>query len=125
MEEWLVRLNEEEAYTFELGHREEIEEQIRMNQLSFALQLNEDGYEYLVGQESQYLAAVDQHVDKIFRTYLMTNEFDTSVDLQNIVDVETESLSDGTTNSEESSAHAIVGMTLYFSMYTVLFSLMS
>lgn len=130
MNEWVDRLNREDAYDFKIQKEEDIKKQIQGNRISFALELKEDGYQYLVGQESQFLMAVNQHVENIYRTHLRINEVneqypDNPVIQQNYVNVESRSLAGGVSGAEESSGHIIVGMTLYFSMFTTLFMMMN
>lgn len=130
MEEWLDRLNETDTFIFEIQDKETIEEQIQMSQISFALELDENNYRFIVGQDSQFLMAVNQHVEKVYRTNLRINEVnaqfpDSEVVQQDFIGIESRTLAGGVSNSQESYANVIVGMTLYFSIYTILFGLMN
>ena len=74
METWLNRLNDSDAYNFEIQTKATIEERIRMIRITFALELDGEGYGFLVGQASQFLRAVDQYVGRIYRTRLQIQE---------------------------------------------------
>lgn len=130
MEEWLERLNEIDVYQFEKSDRDAIEEGIRRNQIGFALELNSDGYRYLVGQESQVLMAVNQQVQKVYRTHLRINEVnelypENPVIERDYIEIESRSLAGVISTSEEANANTLVGMTLYFSVFTIMFSIMN
>lgn len=130
IEEWVDRLNDTEAMVFQIEDRESVEEQTKMSQISFALELYEDNYRFLVGQDSQYLSAVNQHVDKVYRTHFKLAEvndlYPNSIEeVKEFIGIETKSLSGTVTNYEESSANVITGMTLYFSIFTILFGMMN
>ncbi|WP_067837847.1 ABC transporter permease [Amphibacillus sediminis] len=126
-EPWLEQLNQSDAYQFEWHNRDEIERLIRNNQLSFALELEELNYRFLVGQNSQFLMPVNQHVENIYRTELrlaeVTEQFpDANVEHQNYIETEISALSGDSTAGQEAGIQVLVGMTLYFVMYTLLFS---
>jgi len=130
MEEWLDKLNETDAFIFEIQDRKTIEKKIQMSQITFALKLDKDNYQYLVGQDSQYIMTVNQHVEKVYRAHLMVDEVnkqfpDKEVIKKDFIRKESRSLVGVVSNSEESSANVITGMTLYFSIFTVLFGLMN
>lgn len=130
IEEWLNRLNETDAYVFEIQDRETIEKQMQMSQITFALELDEDNYQYLVGQDSQLLMAVDQHVGKVYRTHLKIDEVneqfpDRELVHKEFVGIESRSLAGVVSNSKESSATVITGVTLYFSVLTIIYGLMN
>lgn len=124
---WAERLNNTDIYYFEIQDRHTVEKQIQLSKISFALELEQTGYQFLVGQESQYLMPVNEHVMKTYRTKLqlddVTNQFpDRHVVLKDYVTVDAHSLAldtvalDGRTN-------IVIGMTLYFSIYTILYGL--
>lgn len=121
MEEFVERLNETDTIDFQIEDRERVEEEIKMSQIAFALELEEDGYSYLVGQESQFLPTVNQHVEKVYRTHFSNID----VEVKEFISLETSGLLGGVTNSQESNANVITGMTLYFCIFTVLFGMMN
>lgn len=130
LKEWIDRLNETDAFVFEIQDRATIEKQIQMSQITFALELNEDNYKYLVGQDSHFIMTVNQHVEKVYRTHLKIAEAnrqfpDNEVIQKEFIGIESRSLAGVISNSEESSANVITGMTLYFSVFTILFGLMN
>lgn len=130
MEQWVERLNETDAYKFQVQNRETIEKQIKMNQIAFALELDQAGYRFLVGSDSQSLIAVDQHVGKIYRTHLQIDAVRSQfpnhqVILRDFIEIDSQSLAGSISNREEGSFNVMVGMTLYFSTFTILFGLMN
>lgn len=130
LEERVDQLNETEGFQFEISDRETVEEQIQMGQSNFALELNQNHYRYLVGQESEFISAVNQHVEKIYHTQLrideVTEQFpDQTIELENYLEVESSSLTGIATMSDQANIQIISGMTLYFVLYTVLFSMMN
>ena len=130
MDEWIERLNETDTFQFVVEEREAIKEKIQMSQISGALELDQDNYRYLVGQESPVLMTVDQHVEKVYRTQLrmdeVTDQFpDQTVELKNYLELDSRSLAGATSNSNEAGIQVVGGMTLYFAMYTILFGMMN
>ncbi|WP_440896914.1 ABC transporter permease [Amphibacillus sp. Q70] len=130
LEEWVDQLNETEGFQFEISDQETVEQRIQMGQSNFALELNQDHYRYLVGQESEFISAVNQHVEKIYQTELRINEVteqfpDQTIELQNYLEIESRSLTGTAAMSEQADIQIIAGMTLYFALYTVLYSLMN
>lgn len=74
VEEWIDRLDETDAFKFVVEDRETVEEGIQTSKISFALELGKDNYQFLVGQDSQYIMAVNQHVERVYRTHLRLEE---------------------------------------------------
>src|SRR5690625_3487923 len=66
MTQWLDRLNETEEFTFQEVEFEEVEEDIRMNEVGFAMELGEETYRFLVGRQSESLPAVNQYVYQVY-----------------------------------------------------------
>ncbi|WP_027108358.1 ABC transporter permease [Lacticigenium naphthae] len=126
LDDWLGRLNEGETLIFEKTSAETAQEDIRMNEISFAMMIEEDNYQFLVGRDSQQIAAVDQHAEQIFREYnrldAIQDEFPgTDIEVQEILSVQVENEGTGGGGLESYKLALLVGMTLYFSAYSVLF----
>lgn len=130
LDEWIDDLNDGNRFEFEASDRATIENQLQMSQITYALELNHDHYQYLVGQDSFFINAVNQHVEQVYRTKLRIREMaqqfpDRSIELKNYLTIESESLANSVSNSNEEGAHIVSGMTLYFALYTVLFGMMN
>lgn len=131
MEEWIDSLNDSDAFIFEIRDIETIEDEIRMSQISFALELDKDNYRFLLGHDSQYITAINQHVENVYRTKLRIDEVNeqfpaSDITRQDFIEIETRTLMEiGDANIPEGYANVIVGMTLYFSVFTILFGLMN
>ncbi|SEN87465.1 ABC-2 type transport system permease protein [Amphibacillus marinus] len=125
---WLERLNESDTYTFNYNEREEVENELRMSQISFALNLEADNYSFLVGQDSHFIAAANQHIMQTFQSYLRINEVnaqltDETVSIEHYVQSDVKTLSTNVSEHDEMGLHVVAGMTLYFVIYTILFNL--
>lgn len=124
-EELVERLNRVEDFNFQMNNQETVEDLIKKNRLSFAVQLEQDTYEFLVGQSSFSQPLTDQYINEVYQEmrWLLANDLTEDV-LETFVPLEVVSL--GTSGSAiEYQAQVIVGMTLYFVMFTVLFQMMS
>lgn len=127
LEGWIDRLNEdEEGFVFEETDAEQAEEDIRMNQISFAMEVAEDNYRFLVGRQSEYLPAVDQYVRQVFleenRLDQVREEFpDSDVEIKEFISVSSRELAQTSELVNQHQIHIMIGMTLYFTMYTVFF----
>lgn len=130
LDEWIDDLNDANRFEFVASDRATIENQLKLSQISYALELNHDHYQYLVGQDSFFINAVNQHIAQVYRTKLRITEIveqfpDRSIELQNYLTIESESLANSVSSSDEGGAHIVSGMTLYFALYTVLFGMMN
>ncbi|SDC20509.1 ABC-2 type transport system permease protein [Pelagirhabdus alkalitolerans] len=124
VEERIDELNQSEDFQFESTNRADIEERIESSQISLGVQLEDDDYQLWVGQESQVLMAVDQYLNRYYYQLLRLNALDDdSIDVVSYIDYEIDSVIEQDGMAEKGyNAHVIIGMTLYFSMYTILFS---
>lgn len=124
--EWVDRLNKEEAMVFEETDYETAEEDIRMNNIPFALEIDEENYRFLVGHESENLQAVDQHVHQVFSEYNRLEEVReefprNDIEVEEFIEVE-ESAGDGLDRAyTEFQLTVLIGMVFYFSIFTILF----
>lgn len=121
---WIDRLNDDEAIEFELSDAETVEEDIRMNELGFALEIEDWGYSYLAGREDDQMGVVDQHVNRVFREYYRLEEVraefpDTEVEIQEFLSVHTSAAT--ATASQVNGIFVLIGMTFYFSVYSILY----
>ncbi|BAM46424.1 ABC transporter permease [Amphibacillus xylanus] len=130
LDQWLDHLNDVDGYHFVASDRNTVEKQLQMSQISFALELNHQDYQYLVGQDSLFINSVNQHVEQVYRKQLRINEIaknfpDQSLELQNYLQINSTSLANSVSDREEAGAHIVSGMTLYFALYTILFGMMN
>lgn len=124
---WLERLNEDEATNFVATDYKTAEEDIRMNDTPFALEItDEETYQFLVGQESEHLQAIEQHVHQVFSEYNrledVQEEFpDRDIEIEEFIAVE-ESEGDGAQGVITAfQLTLLIGMTFYFSGFTILY----
>lgn len=120
---WLDRLNEASSITFEESDRGTVEEDIRMNQTSYALNIEPDSYRFVVSREDETLPVVEQHVDKIFNRYdrieSLENQQNQDIDYQEFLNVNhTAVASDG--NTIDQGVFMLISMTFFFTIFTIL-----
>lgn len=126
LDEWIDRLNEDEGIVFEATDYETAEEDIRMNDSPFALEIDEETYRFLVGQESEDLQAVDQHVQQVFNEYYRLAEIreefpDSDIEVEELIMVEEFEGNGAQRMVTESQLTILIGMVFYFSVFTILF----
>lgn len=126
METWLDHLNSDDSMIFEATDEKTAEEDIRMNESPFAVELEEDNYRFLVGREDEHLPVVSQHINQIFREQIrlenVRDEFpDTEIEVEEFLTMETTSQGDLSGEYNAYQLQVLIGMTLYFVMYTILF----
>ncbi|GMA08507.1 hypothetical protein GCM10025886_16580 [Tetragenococcus halophilus subsp. flandriensis] len=125
LDEWVNRLNEDETMDFTVTSNEMAEEDIRMSNTPFALEIEGNNYHFLVGQESEHLQAVDQHVHQVFNQHQRLEEVqeefpEREIEVEELITVE-KSEGNGTQRyNTELQITVLIGMTLYFSAFTIL-----
>lgn len=130
--EWLTLLNDSGDYQFEWNDSETVRDMVEGGRISFALQLDQDRYHYLIGQESHYYMAVNQHVERVYRETLRIREVEEQfgeVDLQSqiseldpLMQTEVTALMGEGSRGDVERFHVVIGMTVYFAIFTLLFS---
>lgn len=120
---WLNRLNESVSINFEETDRETIEEDIRMNQTSYALNIEPDSYQFVVSREDETLPVVEQHVDKIFNRYdrieSLEDQQNQDIEYQEFLNINHTSVSsDG--NTIDQGVFTLISMTFFFTVFTIL-----
>ncbi|WP_332631753.1 ABC transporter permease [Halalkalibacter flavus] len=136
--EWLDRLNEAENMTFRWVEESEARDAVSSGEAGLALKLMNDDYRILIAVQEPSSVTVENYVYQVFSEELRLQEIASQVDAGEFrteferslnepsMKVVTESLS-----GEESSfiyddqLHVLFGMTLFFSIYTIMFSLMN
>lgn len=124
LEEQLAVLNENDAYQFVYQDEESVRTRIQNNRLNYALQLEANHFRFLIGHESFSLPMVEQYLNQTFyESELLEQNALTDFDVRNWLEVrlETETVRD---EQMIYQTQIVVGMTLYFVMYTVLFQML-
>lgn len=124
LDTWIDRLNSDESIEFQRNDAETVEEDIRMNELGFALEIEDGSYSYLAGREDEQLPVVDQHVQRIFREYYRLEEVreafpDSDIAVQDFLSVNTSAA--GESAMIPYGITVLIGMTFYFAVYTIMF----
>lgn len=135
---WLAILNESETLDFQKVTEDVAKELVESGDSSFALQIAEENYTFLIGTEDVDQIAVEQYINQIYTEKLRLDEVSTQMDemtLRSEVDIALDSpVMTVDTNALERNVQGgrdvnryqvLVGMTLYFAIYTILFSLMN
>lgn len=126
MTQWLDRLNETEEFTFEATDYETVEEDIRMNEIGFAMELGEETYRFLVGRQSESLPAVNQYVYQVFsqeaRLQEVSEEFpEEEITVEEFITISSSELAETSDLINQYQLPIVIGMTLYFTIYSVMF----
>ncbi|WP_035054218.1 ABC transporter permease [Carnobacterium pleistocenium] len=123
---WVDRLNKDDSIIFEATDYETAEEDIRMNEIGYAMEIGAETYQFLVGREDERLPVVDQHVNQIFREQVRLEKVradfpDSEIEVQEFLTVEgiRQPEDSGTLNRYQLSI--LIGMTFYFAMFTILY----
>jgi len=118
-------LNDSDQFDFKQSDRTTVEDRIKNNQLSFAVELDDASFSFLVGQSSFSQPLVREYLTEVYQEqhWLEANEL-TASDLNDYILLETTS-ADTAGDTIQYQTQIVVGMTLYFVMYTVLFQMMS
>ncbi|WP_416150800.1 ABC transporter permease [Salipaludibacillus sp. HK11] len=137
-DEWLTLLNESDTFRFELTDEEDARNSVINSEASLALQLMDDNYRMLVTVEDQDYQIVDSYVSQVFQKELRLAEVESSLESDGIRDSISQELEDPvlTVTSQtitgegegfvyDEKLHTLFGMTLFFSVYTMMFSLMN
>lgn len=129
---WLSSLNNNDTFFFQKNDREEIVERISSGQVAFAVRLEQDQYHYIIGQQSHYQWAVDQHVQRVYSETLQLRDAEVQLGENNLkqlmnemrtqplMELNTTSLSGDRSQGDAERFQVVIGMTLYFVIYTLL-----
>lgn len=133
---WIDRLNESDSFDFELIEEEQARAAIMDGSRNLAVEIREHDYRMLVAVEDQNHQFVDSYANQVFREELRLQQAEEQTDAVNLRDGVAEEMTNPplhltitSVSGEESgsvynaSLQALFGMTLFFSMYTIMFSL--
>lgn len=123
---WIDRLNEGEAYAFVQTERDEVTEAIRMNERSFALEINSSDFQFIIGREDMEISPIIRYVEQHFSNVKRLEQAealitDDTIDVQEFIRVNTVAHSDINSSNNRYQMGIIMGMTLYFSVFSILF----
>lgn len=126
LNDWIDRLNEEDAYQFIETEGDAVAEAIRMNERSFALEVNSSDFRFLIGREDMEISPVIRYVEQQYSNVkrleqasaLIDNE---TIEIRDFITVETVADNDTVSSNEQYRVGIIIGMTLYFSIFSILF----
>lgn len=124
--EWLNRLNEDEVYSFEEAEEEEVRESIQLNERSFALELSDRSYQFLIGREDMEISPIIRFVEQQYRTFYRIEDIEAigyveEIELRDFINVETVDRSEMIAANEHYRLGIVFGMTLFFSVFSILF----
>ncbi|MDG5788049.1 ABC transporter permease [Evansella sp. AB-P1] len=135
---WLDMLNESDVFHFEWMEESEARNAVATGEVSLALQLMEEDYRILLAAEEQTRYIVDNYVNQVFMEELRLREIENSgvgIDFRSDVTqameepvlTVTSSSIEGVDGSfiHDERLQVLFGMTLFFVIYTILFSLMN
>lgn len=125
MKTWMIEINND-SIVFEETDYETVVDEIRMNEASFAVELEEDNYQFLVGREDEQLSVVDQHLYQIYneqsRLMEAREQFpDEEIEVEPFITMEIQATSSTNFAYDEFQLRVLIGMTFYFVMYSILF----
>lgn len=126
LDQWIDRLNEEDTFHFVESDYETVYENIRMNETAFALGLSEENYDFLIGREDMEISTLIQYVDQIFRTEMRLQSVESQfgladIEISEFIEVNTLSRSAAVSTGDRFRLSVVVGMSLYFSIFSILF----
>lgn len=135
-EKWLGLLNENEQFEFLIDEEEQIKDRLRSGHLHFALELLDADYRFWVSVEEERYQRASSHVNQIFFEELRLRDAEEQAGVSIRENIEEYRLDPALTLSTQSLAsddeddfiydnqlQNLFGMTLYFAMFSILFSL--
>lgn len=130
LNQWLDQLNDTDEFTFVEMPYEDVEEDIRMNEIGFAMELEADTYSFLVGRESEQLPAVNQYVNQVFtkesRLESVRDAYpDETIEVEEFITVSSSLLAETSDLVNRYQIPILVGMTLYFTIYSIFYLLVN
>ncbi|MBU9722436.1 MULTISPECIES: ABC transporter permease [Bacillaceae] len=137
-DKWLDRLNEEGNLTFHWVEESEAVEAVTSRSAGMALKLMNDDYQILIAVQDPSSVMIENYVYQVFSEELRLQEVASHVNadefysnLDKVMSDPTMKVTTESLSGEESSyafderLHFLFGMTLFFSIYTMMYSLMN
>ncbi|WP_161879395.1 ABC transporter permease [Alkalibacterium sp. MB6] len=124
--EWLDTLNEDETFLFVEAEGEQVIDQLRMNEIPFALELKEDSYRFISGREDAELSTLVQYVEDVYATEMRIQAVKESGMIQSfewlpIIELNTSARTETASTNQAYRVAVLVGMTLYFVIYSIFY----
>ncbi|CQR48414.1 ABC-2 family transporter protein [Paraliobacillus sp. PM-2] len=137
MTEWLELLNQSEEFHFKKVTEEEAKNYVQTGKLNYALEIQQNNYQFLVSTEDPKQRIVEQYVHQLFeqeRAIHNINQLVNGTSIQNeleaalddpVLTVNTKTRNTSHySNADTNRYQVLIGMTLYFVIFTVFFHLM-
>ncbi|MEC2072615.1 ABC transporter permease [Alkalihalophilus marmarensis] len=137
-EAWITTLNESDAYEFVWVDEVAAKQSVSLGEESIALKLLPNDYRLVVATEDPSRFAIEAYLQKVYREELRLQQLDASFENKEIrsdvieymqepaLQVKTSALGgDQSSSNQFEQVHALVGMTLFFVIYTIIYSLMN
>lgn len=120
----LDRLNQSDTISIHLKEKDQVEEDIKMDKYGFALVLEEDNYQILVGRETEQLPVVDQYLRRVYSEEnrlrsIQEQNPEQVIEVKDHLLLNVSSLSD--TGNSIVNLSVMLGMTFYFTIFSILF----
>lgn len=133
---WMALLNDSDSFAFDLIEEEEARSAIIQGDTSMALEIRSDDYRMLAAVDDQNYQLVESYIQQVYTEELRMAEVEAASGQENIresveeerdspvLTMQTETI-DGESSgfAYDQSLQALFGMTLFFSLYTIMFSL--
>ncbi|PYZ95001.1 multidrug ABC transporter permease [Salipaludibacillus keqinensis] len=135
---WIGQLNEEGEYHFILKGEQDVQNELQEGRVNFALSIDDDNFQMIVATDDPRRVSLEGHVHQVFRNELRLREVEEAFDDESfrneveeakdspVLTVNTEALAG---NEEafiyDNQLQTLFGMTLFFSIYTMMFSLLN
>ncbi|MER2175568.1 MAG: ABC transporter permease [Carnobacterium sp.] len=123
---WVDRLNKDDSIIFEATDYKTVEEEIRMNEIGYAMEIDKETYRFLIGREDERLPVVEQHVDQIVRENIRLEEVrdsfpESKIEIQEFLTVDKTHQVEDIGTMDQFQLSILIGMTFYFTVYTILY----
>ncbi|MBY7142981.1 ABC transporter permease [Virgibacillus sp. NKC19-3] len=119
-----------EGFRFYLDEWSNMKEEVALGDVVFGVELAAEHYTFLISTENEYQSLVDNHLRTIYQEKLLVDQLTNEVDREALaaelenppieVNSETEGIQGSSLNDQ---LHVLFGMTLFFAIYTIVFSL--
>lgn len=135
---WLELLNESDDFQFEVITKQEAQTQVKTGELNYALEIQNNNYQFLIGTEDPDQISVEQYVNRTFEKERKLRQISRVTGEESIreqietelanptLSISTEAVnSSNYSNADLSRYQILIGMTLYFAIYTIFYHLIN
>lgn len=137
-EAWFATLNEAEAYEFVWVEEDTAKQSVSLGEEGLALKLLLDDYRLIVATEDPARFAIESYLQKVYREELRLQQLQSTLENEELraevfanmqepaLQVKTSALeAENSSSNQFEQVHALFGMTLFFVIYTIIYSLMN